>query len=208
MDRPALPIRKAGTAARYGSPAAGPTARRPGTRRRAAVLARLLLALSALSLAVLAPAHTAYAADSEPLTCSGTENVTFDPAVTSTTQNVTITIDDRYGPCPITPTPQLTGGTAHLEITRPLSCTNVVLAPAGSETDKWNNGAQSSVNWTTSVVSVLANGSHVDVHTGTVTAGLDAGFTATKTVTDPDFSLACNTTGMTTLSGTVTIEFT
>lgn len=207
MDRPALPISKAGTAARCGSPAAGPTARRPGTRRRAVMLTRLL-ALPVLSLAVLTPAHTAYAADSGPLTCSGTETVTFDPAVTSTTHNVKITIDDRYGPCPVTPNPQLTGGTTHLEITRPLSCTNVVLAPAGSETDTWNNRTQSSVSWTTSVVSVLANGSHVDVHTGTVTSGLDAGFTATKTVTDPDNSLVCNTTGMTTLSGTVTIELT
>jgi hypothetical protein len=92
-------------------------------------------------------------------------------------------------------------------ITRPLSCTSVVLVPAGSETDLWNDGPQSVVNWITSVVTVLANGSHVDLHTGTVTSGLDAGFTGTKTVTDPDVSLACNTTGLTTLSGTVTIEF-
>lgn len=91
----------------------------------------------------------------------------FSPAVTSTTQDVTITIDDLYGSCPVTPDPQLTGGTSHLQLTRPLSCTNVI-----------------------------------------VTSGLDAGFIATKTVTDPDFSLACNTTGLTTLSGTVTIEFT
>ncbi|WP_225726963.1 MULTISPECIES: hypothetical protein [unclassified Nocardia] len=175
---------------------------------RSAATRLLPLALLTLGSAALVPAHTAYAAGPGPLTCNGTENVTFDPAVTSTTHDVKITIDDRYGPCPITPDPQLTGGTTHLEITRPLSCTSAVLVPAGTETDKWNNGAQSSVGFTKSVVTVLANGSHVDVHTGTVTSGLDAGFTATKTVTDPDFSLACNTVGMTTLSGEVTIEFT
>jgi hypothetical protein len=167
----------------------------------------VLLALVALGLAILAPARSAYAAASGPLTCTGTENVTFDPAVTSTTHNVTITIDDLYGPCPVTPGPQLTGGTAHLVITRLLSCTNAVLVPAGSETDLWNNGTQSTVGWTTSVVTVLTNGSNVDLHTGTVTSGLDTGFIATKTVTDPAISIACNTTGLTTLSGVVTIEF-
>ena len=206
MDRPAVPIRKAGVAGR-GSPAARLAARMPGPRRCLALLTGLMLALAALSLAFLAPARSAYAAGSGPLTCSGTENVTFDPAVTSITKNVKITIDDRYGPCPVTPDPQLTGGTAHLVITRPLSCTNVVLVPAGSETDMWNDGTQSVVGFTTSVVTVLANGSHVDLHTGTVTSGLDAGFIASKTVTDPDVSLACNTTGLRTLSGTVTIEF-
>jgi hypothetical protein len=196
MHQPVQLVRKARSAARL-----------PDTRRRVALLTRLVLALAALSLAILAPARSAYAAGSGALTCGGTENVTFDPAVTSATQNVTITINDLYGPCPVTPDPQLTGGTAHLVITRPLSCTSFVLVPAGSETDMWNNGTQSIVGWTTSVVSVLANGSHVDLHTGIVTSGLDAGFIATKTVTDPDFSTACLTTGLTTLSGTVTIEF-
>ena len=206
MDRPSLPVKKARTARPDGLPAARPSARMRGARRGVVLPALLVLAL-ALSLAVLAPTHSAYGAGSGVLTCSGTENVTFDPAVTSTPRNVTITIDDLYGPCPVTPDPQLTGGSAHLVITRPLSCTNAVLVPAGSETDTWNDGTHSTVGWATSVVTVLANGSHVDLHTGTVTSGLDAGFLATKTVTDPDFSIACLTTGLTTLSGTVTIEF-
>jgi hypothetical protein len=110
MERPALPIRKAGVTTRSGTPATRPVARTPGPRRRAGLFTRLMLALLALSLATLVPAHSAHAAGSGPLTCTGTENLTFNPAVTSTTQDVTITVDDLYGPCPVTPDPQLTGG--------------------------------------------------------------------------------------------------
>ena len=205
MERPAVPFRKGGVV-RSGGPSAARPARVPGIRIRVALPARLMLVLAALSLAVLAPARPAHAAGSGALICSGTESVTFDPAVTSTPQDVTITVDDRYGPCPVSPDPQLTGGTTHLVITRNLSCTNVVLAPAGSETDMWNDGMQSVIGWTTSAVTVLLNGSHVDLHTGTVVSGLNAGFTAIKTVTDPDISIACNTTGLATLNGLVTIE--
>ena len=77
MERPALLIRKARVARRSGSPAARPVARMPGSRRRAALFTRLMLAPLVLSLAILTPAPSAYAAGSGPLTCTGTENVTM-----------------------------------------------------------------------------------------------------------------------------------
>jgi hypothetical protein len=162
----------------------------------------LILGVGSVGLA--RPVHAA----SGILTCVGTENQAFDPAVTNNPGSVRLTIDDRFGPCPITPDPQLTGGTFHLVLTRTLSCTNVMVSPPHPETYQWNNGSQSVVEFTTIVVTRLLNGSTVAVLTGTVTSGLDMGFAATKTVTDPDFSTVCDSPeGMTTLSGSVTIAF-
>ena len=88
------------------------------------------------------------------------------------------------------------------------SCTTILLAPPHSETYKWNDGWQSVVTFTTESVTQAVNGSVVVVQKGTVTSGLDVGFTATKTTTDPAFSTVCDSPqGMTTLSGLVTIEF-
>lgn len=178
-----------------------------GARHRRSTIIGSILALagaSILQIGLAAPAHAAAGA----LTCVGTENQTFDPAVTNTPQSIKITIDNLLGPCPITPNSQLTGGKFHLELTQLASCTSVALPPPHSETYNWNNGSQSVVDFTTISVTRLVNGSTVVVLEGIVTSGLDTGFIATKTVTDPDFTTACDSSqGMKTLSGDVTIEF-
>jgi len=171
------------------------------------VSASLPLTLVVLLLTVFfSPAYHARAA-SQTLICQGTENQKFTPAVTNTSQEIHITIDDLLGPCPTTPDPQLTGGKFHLEITRNASCTSLTISPPHLETYKWNNGQQSEVDFTSNLVAKAANDTTVVTLEGTVKSGLDAGSKATKTVTDPDFSTACDTTGLSTLSGTVTLEF-
>jgi hypothetical protein len=168
---------------------------------RAAMLA-LMLCLGTIALAP--PVHAA----SGILTCSGTETLSFDPAVTNTPKSIEIAVSDLFGPCPITPDPQLTGGSVQQQFTATASCTTIVLSPPHSETYPWNDGKQSVVAFTTTLVTQLANGSLVVVQEGTVTSGLDKGFIATKTTTDPAFSTVCDSPqGMKTLSGLVTVEF-
>src|SRR2546430_3584526 len=154
-------------------------------RMRFGVGRALLLALM-VGLGTIVLAHPAHAASGN-LTCSGTENLSFDPAVISTPRSIKIKVNDLFGPCPITPDRQLTGGSFSNEFTAMASCTTILLAPPHSETYKWNDGRQSVVTFTTESVTQAVNGSVVVVQKGTVTSGLDVGFTATKTTTDPAF---------------------
>lgn len=71
----------------------------------------------------------------------------------------------------------------------------------------WSNGSSSTVTFTLVSVNRLVNGTTQVIETGSVTSGFDRGFLVTKTVTFPTFSLACDTTGLSSNSGPVVLAF-
>lgn len=139
-------------------------------RRGSVLLAAGLLTAAALA---AAPGFTGSAAagviDAE---CLGSFTRTFSPPVAVTPQTVTATSTDSYSTCVVGP-----AGTGTTVSTLTLSCVNLTTGPAETETIAWQDGSgdTSTIAWSPPVIAA-----QTVVFTGTVTAGLDAGDTATK----------------------------
>lgn len=115
-----------------------------------------------------APAH----ATSIDVECAGSFSRSFSPAVTTTSQTVTVTEASDYDTCVIGST---ASGAATISL--PLSCVNVTAGPAFTETVTWNDatGGTSTISWGAPTVV-----GQTVVFTGTVTAGRYVGDSATK----------------------------
>jgi hypothetical protein len=139
-------------------------------RRGRVLLAAGLLAAAAMAWAPgLTGKATAGVVDAE---CLGSFIRTFSPPVTVITQTVTATSTDSYSTCAAGP-----DGTGTTISTLPLSCVNLTAGPAETETITWQDGSgdTSTIAWSQPVIA-----GQTVVFTGTVTAGLYAGATATK----------------------------
>lgn len=134
--------------------------------------AETTLAAVLAAAAVCAGPSTPARATSIDVECVGSFARSFSPAVTTTSQNVTVTDASDYDTCVIGST-----ATGAATITLPLSCVNVTAGPAFTETVTWNDatGGTSTISWgPPTVVGQTA------VFTGTVTNGRYVGDSATK----------------------------
>ena len=103
---------------------------------------------------------------------SGLVQPDFSPAVTTTSQTVTVTEASDYNTCAVGST-----ATGAATLSLPLSCVNVTAGPAFTETITWNDatGGTSTISWAAPTVV-----GQTVVFTGTVTAGRYVGDSATK----------------------------
>lgn len=145
-----------------------PLISRPHYKRVAETTAVAVLTAIAVCVGPPALAH-ATSIDAE---CAGSFARSFSPAVTTTSQSVTVTDASDYDTCVVGST--ATGGAT---ITLPLSCVNVTAGPAFTETVTWNDatGGTSTIDWGAPTVV-----GQTVVFTGTVTAGRYLGDSATK----------------------------
>ena len=134
--------------------------------------ATVVAVLAAVAVCVGPPAPAPAHATSIDVECLGSFGRSFSPAVTTTSQSVTVTESNDYNTCVI-------GSTASgaATITLDLSCVPVTAGPAEDETITWNDatGGTSTIGW--GAPTVVAQ---TVVYTGTVTAGRYLGDSATK----------------------------
>jgi hypothetical protein len=131
-------------------------------------VAAMLAAAAAVCAGATAPARAA----STDVECLGSFSRAFSPAVTLTSQNVTVTGANDYNTCVIGST-----ATGADTVTLPLACVTVTAGPAVTETIAWNDatGGISTISWSSPTVVA-----QTVVYTGTVTAGRYIGDSATK----------------------------
>lgn len=137
-------------------------------QRAAQTTVAAMLAAIAVCVGPPAPAH----ATSIDVECAGSFSRDFSPAITTTSQTVTVTEASDYNTCVV-------GSTASgaATITLPLSCVNITAGPAFVETVTWNDatGGTSTISWGAPTVV-----GQTVVFTGTVTDGRYLGDSATK----------------------------
>jgi hypothetical protein len=156
------------------------------------------------AMAVL-PATSAHASFLSTLTCQGTEFTTFSPSLTSTRTATFISSADSFGPCVSTDT-SISGGLAYTEESDPTaSCQALLETGSGQTTYLWSNGKSSTFSYTRATVDL--NGEIITTETGRITSGEFSGNLATAVLVLPTLDLsACQSTGISTASGTATLE--
>lgn len=168
----------------------------------------------AIAASMLAPfAHAQTLAFS--LTCGGANSTAYSPGITDTNQSITFTSSQTYSCLPIAGHPQLTGGAANASGTYSVSCLDLLQTgfPPSDATYQWNDGTQSVVRYTTSIVSYNPAGDLQIVQTGSVLSGTGQGAAATETITllnygALQFQDAClSAQGLRSASGPVVLSF-
>jgi hypothetical protein len=155
--------------------------------------------------AVLLPAASAQASILQTLTCQGSEFTTFSPSLTTTAATTYISTDDSFGPCASTDT-TISGGLAYTQTEDPsASCDTLLGIGSGETTFIWTNGNSSTFSYTKTTTNL--NGEIVSTETGPITSGEFAGNLATEVIVLPTLDLsACESGGISTASGSVTLE--
>jgi hypothetical protein len=146
-----------------------PRISKPSHKRAArTTMATVLAAAAAVCVGPTAPAR----ASSIDVECVGSFSRTFSPAVTVTSQTVTVTEANDYNTCAVGP-----AATGADTVSLALACVNVTAGPALTETVTWNDatGGTSTIDWSAPTVV-----GQTVVFTGTVTAGRYIGDTADK----------------------------
>ena len=152
--------------------------------RKTTGLAVLACAL-ALSTAAALPASPA-SASALDVTCTPPTStvVAFNPALTATPQNTTVSVSTQYGPCISASAPTLVSGTAGFQAPAPgWSCQMLLQAFPSTFTITWNTGQTSTISG--NATSTITGGALVYTLTGTVTSGLFVGDTVLQTSTAP-----------------------
>jgi hypothetical protein len=129
-------------------------------------------AVLAASVAVLVGPAAPARASSIDVECVGSFSRTFSPAVTVTSQTVTVTEANDYNTCVVGPT--ATGGDT---VALALGCVNLTAGPAVTEAITWNDatGGTSTISWSSPTIV-----GQTVVYAGTVTAGRYVGDSAAK----------------------------
>lgn len=145
-----------------------PRISRTNYKRAVETTVAAVLAAVAVCVGPPAPAH----ATSIDVECVGSFGRSFSPAVTVTSQTVTVTEANDYDTCVVGSA--ATGADA---VTLALACVPVTAGPAITETVTWNDatGGTSTISWSSPTVVA-----QTVVYTGTVTAGRYVGDSATK----------------------------
>lgn len=127
-------------------------------------------ALAAVTVCVGPPSPAR--ASSIDVECVGSFSRSFSPAVTVTSQTVTVTEANDYDTCVIG-----SAATGAATITLALACVSVTAGPAITETVTWNDatGGTSTISWASPTITA-----QTVVYNGTVTAGRYVGDSATK----------------------------
>lgn len=169
-----------------------------------AILGGLTLAAGSLLIATPASATSVSPTTIRVITCTGSEVDTLSPALTNTPKTVTTTVNAKYtclnpgGP---------TATAINYQVTRTLSCEDLLLGRSGTLQLRWSNGKTSTFSFTSTVTE--PNGTVVVTQTGSITAGLYAGAATQRVLTAPNLNLtACATTGISqrTAISTLTIQ--
>lgn len=181
-------------------------------------LARRCLAIvsctAILGLPGFATTSVARAMDLQTLVCAGSASTSYNPGLTDTAQQLTVTVDEALGSdasgvgaCTTVGAP-ITGGTHHHTRVLTLSCQSALTPTPITEQFTWNTGATSTVSFTTSRYTD-EGGETVITRVGTVTDGFGAGDTATQTVTllNSDLAACSSPGGLTHINGATTLTF-
>ncbi|MFD7730510.1 hypothetical protein ACFV6F_09015 [Kitasatospora phosalacinea] len=177
-------------------------------RLRTLATAASTLTLLAATLATAAPAR----ADDDPLLCTGSVTVHYDPPLGAvprqTSQSVTENLGTSGGG---TCTGPLTSGTAHTVFDQQVSCLFQGLGDTLVEnvvTYHWQNGQSSTITYPVTVVEHAA-GQEVVTSVGTVTAGYGLGAASTRVAAYPSLDLlSCLGSTTTQQSGLLTLTIT
>ncbi|MBF6331490.1 hypothetical protein [Nocardia transvalensis] len=171
----------------------------------AAVVAAAGLAGTA---AVAVPASTAAADFPAFLTCTETQDVTYDPPLTNTVRETKATVTRGLGTEADVPVPCLGVGTTIIwgesedKSTQPRSCLELT-APGATQVEatiRWSDGSKSTFRSTTRTV-VRGEGTTVLQNTGTIVSGQFEGQPAVETLAAPNPDLtACKGEGIRSLT--------
>jgi hypothetical protein len=148
-----------------------------------------------IALASLTTTRDARAQGVVTITCeTGTETSQYSPGITNTPANVTF-IENETDACVDTADLTLTGGSeTSTAVEDGMTCTGNVVVGAYDVTFKWDNGEQSVVDITSTVITKLGNGTTQAERTGTVLSGPGEGGTFTQTITTTNLDVsACST---------------
>lgn len=161
----------------------------------------VLSLMAAMIWAGAVPTGPAHGAVIEVLCPLGSQTVTYNPGLTNTPSQVTVTWDLRLDSCVSLTHPAVTSGGGSGNVVRTGSCSEIVGSSTGSQVITWNTGQTSTFSFTRTYSSV--NGEAVLLLTGTITSGLFYGASAVLTIVDATLDLAaCNTTtGLTQING-------
>ncbi len=151
---------------------------------------RRFLCLSATLILVLAGSVVAYPAHAAvvDLTCAATDLVSYDPPLTRSPHDSTVTNDIDYEPCASPTHPQITSGgrTAWFPVFD-RSCLELLNPGTVTTTTTWNTGQTST--FTTSYTTTLVGAVFTVTITGTVSAGLFEGASVMLIYTGPSLDI-------------------
>jgi hypothetical protein len=168
-------------------------------RRSAAAGFAFLLALVAgvFSLSSATPASAAVAL----VTCTGSEDVTFDPPLTNTTQETEVRVRGSLDCNQVVPPASFTGD-HKAKFIRDYSCLTLLGGGQGERVIRWSDGSTSTFEFQSS--NQAANGQFIAVRTGEITSGRFAGHAAEETGVGLGDLTACQGAGLDELQTTVT----
>jgi hypothetical protein len=162
---------------------------------RSRIVVGLLLTGAALTTAITSGAVPAHAQPALAA-CTGQTNDSFSPGVTNAPQTITVSEQAQYG-CTV-PLLGTVSYNANGTLTN-FTCSEILTPEPGIVTLRWGNGQTSTFQFTVEDNDV--NGVTVLTKTGSITAGLYSGSTATEVLTGATLDLtACETSGITTFS--------
>ncbi|RCJ27052.1 hypothetical protein A6770_02500 [Nostoc minutum NIES-26] len=139
-----------------------------------------------------------------PVICPiGSETATYNPPITTQTQNTTVNIQGSVGQC-IGSQPIISGN-YNFTVPYQISCNNVGIFPTYSITYNWNTGQSTKVDYTFTSINLI-NGQLILTSTGTAVNGLFQGRTVQRTITllATDIT-ACPTQGISSIAGPQTL---
>jgi hypothetical protein len=169
--------------------------------RRRAVLSVLVLALAA-SASVWMTAPPACASNAL-VTCTGSEDVTFDPALTNTLQSTEVKVTGTLDCLQLLPPNRFSGGHS-AEFARDYSCLTLLGGGSGTRVIYWDDGTTSTFEFQSSNQAV--NGQFIATRTGQITSGRFAGHAALEVGVGLADLTACTTNGLNGLQTVVTFE--
>jgi hypothetical protein len=171
-------------------------------------VAAICLVAVAGTLVNVAPAHAGVA----DVTCTppSSNTATYDPPLTLTPQDGSITTETVHAPCVSLSVPALTSGLSMSSISvKNRSCLDLLGPGSSTSVITWNTGQTSAlkVNYTATIAGAV----YTVNQTGVVTSGLFAGDAVVRTLTGPATDILLCTAGLGTVSNlytTVALEIT
>ncbi|MCS7478756.1 hypothetical protein ACFFQW_12955 [Umezawaea endophytica] len=160
----------------------------------------LTTAVSALALTALGPTGTASAVVQD-VTCTppSSNTATYNPPLTMTPRDGTLTGTAQYGPCVSVSNPAITSGSSGGTTTvSGRTCLDLLQSGTSAFTITWNTGQTSTIS--ANRTSTIAGGLLVVTNTGTVTSGVFAGSTVVRVITSPATDITLCTLGLGTVS--------
>ncbi|WP_157642769.1 hypothetical protein [Burkholderia ubonensis] len=147
-------------------------------------------------------------AGAQTVICTGSETLSFNPALTNTQRNLVVTDTASLSPCLVVGVSGINSATESAQGVANLSCQMLLGGGPATKIIHWSNGQSSTFSYTAS--SSAINGNFVITQTGNISAGLFKGQSAVgvstlTSLSQPDFLTACAGSGVTSVSGGTTL---